>query len=179
MPDDEFLREVLSGIQLRGAIGDVALPDAIAHADQFVVALPQNVHRLADLGSGGGLPGLVIAVRRPDVAVTLVERRRTRADLLERGVSALDLGDRVRVFAGDVRQLAASEPRSFQAVTARSFAGPEITAGWAGKLLQPGGILVVSEPPGDTMRWTGDVLAAAKLQDLGRMGGVRRFSRLP
>ena len=47
---------------------------AVAHADAFAAALPSSA-AVVDLGSGGGLPGLVIAVRRPDLRLTLVERR--------------------------------------------------------------------------------------------------------
>jgi 16S rRNA (guanine527-N7)-methyltransferase len=176
-PDDSALLAVLGEIQQRGAIGDVSLAEAVAHADQFVVALPGNSQRLADLGSGGGLPGLVIAVRRPELAITLVERRGGRADLLQRGVRALRL-EHVQVFNGDVRELAIMHPQSFDVVTARSFAAPKVTARWAGELLAPGGLLVVSEPPQPTAeRWPEPILAAAGLADLGPLGGIRRFRK--
>ncbi|MEQ1874126.1 MAG: RsmG family class I SAM-dependent methyltransferase [Ilumatobacteraceae bacterium] len=175
--DDAALLAALANIQQRGAIGDVSLVEAVAHAEQFVAALPPTVQRLADLGSGGGLPGLVIAVRRPELAITLVERRRSRADLLQRAVRSLRL-DHTDVFSGDVRELAETQPRSFDVVTARSFAAPEITARWAGILLVSGGMLVVSEPPQPTAeRWPEPVLGAAGLTDLGPMGGIRRFRR--
>ena len=82
------LRHVLTEIQRRGAIGRVSIDEAIAHADEYVAALPDDLHggELVDLGSGGGLPGLVIVARRPDLRVTLVERRDKRADLLRFGV---------------------------------------------------------------------------------------------
>ncbi len=177
-PNDEALLAALAEIQQRGAIGEVSLVAAIAHADQFVAALPAEVQRVVDLGSGGGLPGLVIAVRRPEIALTLVERRASRADLLRRAVLALRLADHVQVVAGDARELAAAHPHSFDAVTARSFAAPAITARWAGELLKPQGMLVVSEPPApDPNRWPATDLAAAGLLDLGCIGGIRRFRR--
>jgi 16S rRNA G527 N7-methylase RsmG len=176
MPDDLRLLAALAAIQARGAIGEASLEGAIAHAEQFVGAIPDGVRELIDLGSGGGLPGLVIAVRRPDVVVTLVERRATRADLLRRAVVSLDLVDRVSVFAGDVKAVAAERPSAADVVTARSFAAPEITARWAGELLKAGGHLIVSEPPNDVpSRWPMAVLNAAALRDLGRRVGVRVF----
>lgn len=173
---DSALLAVLGTIAERGAIGEASLDGAVAHADQFVAALPSSCRRVADLGSGGGLPGLVVAVRRPDLQIVLVERRATRADMLLRAVQALDLADRVTVLAADVAVLATREPASFDGVTARSFAAPAITAKWAGRLLRAGGLLIVSEPPTDNpARWTAELLAEHGLVDLGRAGGVRRF----
>jgi len=179
MPDDTALLAALAEIQQRGAIGESSLVKAVVHAEQFVTALPAQVARVADLGSGGGLPGLVIAVRRPEIELTLVERRGNRADLLQRAIRALRLADQVQVFAGDVRELASVQPRAFDAVTARSFAAPAVTARWAGALLKAGGLLVVSEPPQqDPSRWPRSTLALAGLADLGCLGGIRRLQRL-
>jgi 16S rRNA G527 N7-methylase RsmG len=178
MTDDDELVAALRAIQARGAIGEASLVGAIAHAEHFVRQLPDTARTLADLGSGGGLPGLVIAVRRPALRITLVERRHTRADLLRRAIAALDATERVTVLADDVRALAGSSPHSFDVVTARSFAAPSITAKWASALLVAGGVLIVSEPPtDDPSRWPAEVLAAAELVDQGRDQGVRTFQR--
>ena len=177
-PADPALLAALSTIRDRGPIGEASLDAAIEHADQYVAVLPAGAVELADLGSGGGLPGLVIAVRRPELRITLVERRATRADLLRRAVSALGLSERVFVLAADVSQVAAERPRSFDVVTARSFAAPPITARWAGELLRSGGRLIVSEPPADDpSRWPAPLLAACELVDEGRSAGVRTFHR--
>lgn len=176
---DEPLVLALAAIAARGAIGEASLQRAIAHAQQYVDKVPASAGTLCDLGSGGGLPGLVIAVRCPDLRITLVERRATRADLLRRAVRSLSLEDRVDVVADDVQQVAQDSPASFDVVTARSFAAPPITAKWAGKLLRPGGLLIVSEPPeDDPARWTTTVLSAAGLLDQGRDQGVRTFLRV-
>ena len=52
---------------------------------------------VVDLGSGGGVPGLVIADARPDLRLVLVDRRATRTDHLRRLVGRLGLADRVEV----------------------------------------------------------------------------------
>lgn len=179
MPDnDDALLAALTAIQARGAIGEASLRRAVEHAEQYVGVLPSFAGTLLDLGSGGGLPGLVIAVRRPDLAVTLVERRHTRADLLRRAVRSLGCADRVTVRSDDVKVVAAEAPASFDVVTARSFAAPSVTARWASVLLRAGGLLVVSEPPqDDPARWPAEVLAALRLVDGGRELGVRTFRR--
>ncbi len=90
-----------------------------------------------DLGSGAGLPGVVVAASRPELRVTLVERRMRRAAFLELAASELDLRN-VEVYAADASGL--RERRDF--CLARAFAPlPEAWAAASG-LLVPGGILV-------------------------------------
>jgi 16S rRNA (guanine527-N7)-methyltransferase len=188
MADLDPLLHVLAVNRDHGSVGEQSLADAIAHAEHFVAALPPPAGeapdrvplRLADLGSGGGLPGLVIAVRRPDLMVTLIERRTNRADQLRRSVRTLDLDRRVVVCADDVRAVMRREAATFDVVTARSFAAPAITANTASVLLRDGGLLIVSEPPTDGgERWPTDLLQAAQLADQGKRAGVRVLQRLP
>ena len=180
MTDDSALLAALTAIAERGAIGERSLPVAVAHAARFAAVVPADARRLVDLGSGGGLPGLVVAVRCPWVHVTLVERRTRRADLLRRAVHSLSLGERVVVVGDDVRVVAGEFPHGFDVVTARSFAAPAVTLRWAGALLAAGGLLVVSEPPDVAPdRWPSADVAAAELVDLGREQGIRRFQRRP
>jgi methylase of polypeptide subunit release factors len=78
MPDNtttELLVAVLATIRERGPIGEASLVAAVQRADAFVALVPSAAQHVVDLGSGGGLPGLVIAARRADLMVTLVERR--------------------------------------------------------------------------------------------------------
>ncbi len=178
MTDDDRLLATLAGIRERGAIGEASLEAAVAHADRFVAHVPAGARRLVDLGSGGGLPGLVIAVRCPELEVVLVERRTRRADLLRRAVTALALEERVTVLGMDVRGVAHDNAGAFDVVTARSFAAPDITARWAGVLLRMGGVLIVSEPPqDDAERWPRVLLDRTGLRDQGRTQGVRTFLR--
>jgi 16S rRNA (guanine527-N7)-methyltransferase len=177
-PDDRVhtaLVRVLTEIQRRGGIGRGPVDASIEHAEAFVAALPHlrspSTCRLVDLGSGGGLPGLVIIARRPELQVTLVERRAKRADLLRYGVRALGAVDRVDVVAEDVQRLIDVRAGSFDVVTARSFAGPERVLEVAGALLARPGWLLVAEPP--TPRdWPAD---GHDLVDDGRIGPIRRF----
>lgn len=178
MTDDTLLLAALAGIRERGAIGEASLEAAVAHAEQFVAQVPASALRLVDLGSGGGLPGLVIAARRTDLEVVLVERRTQRADLLRRAVRALGVDRQVTVHGADVRSIAAQETGAFDVVTARSFAAPEITVHWASVLLRSGGVLIVSEPPEDDVaRWPASLLDRVGMVDQGRQQGVRCFTR--
>lgn len=178
MPDDHDLIAALDEIRRRGAIGEADLRQAVEHSRRFVTLLPAAVDDLVDLGSGGGLPGLVIAFDRPLLHIRLVERRAARADLLRRAARSLELGDRVEVHNTDVRQFAAGSPNSFDAVTARSFGAPEITARWAAALLVSGGVALVSEPPEPARtRWRPEVLSHYGLIDEGVDLGIRLLRR--
>lgn len=98
----------------------------IADSAQLAPYLPTIPHALLDVGSGAGLPGVVLAVLRPDVAVTLAERDQRKAAFLHTVVHQLGLAN-AQVFGGDVNVLARQKPAAFQAVTCRAWAGlPDI-----------------------------------------------------
>lgn len=71
-----------------------------------------------DLGTGAGFPGLVIAILRPDIAITMVESRRRRIDWLLRVCETLDL--RLAQVAGS--PLEKFETQNFDVISARAFA---------------------------------------------------------
>ncbi len=150
--------QVLAESQRLGFLGSRPVDDAVEHARAFVDALEGVTGSLVDLGAGGGLPGLVIAHDRPDLTITLVDRRAKRTDFLERMVRRLRWSDRVQVVTDDVEHVVADSPMSFDAVVARGFGPPDVTLALAAQLMRTGGRVVISEPPsGD--RWTSDLLA--------------------
>ena len=136
--------------QRLGMLGPRPLAEVVEHAGAFVAALGRRrAARVVDLGSGGGVPGLVIARARPDLRLVLVDRRATRTDHLRRLVGRLGLADRVDVRDGRRRRRRRPLLEApADAVVARGFADPATTArDWPLALLAPGGLLVVSEPP--------------------------------
>ena len=100
--------------------------------------IPQG-RTVADLGSGAGLPGLVLALARPDLSVTLVEPLLRRTTFLEEVVADLGL-DSVRVVRGRAEELHGQEV--FDVVTARALAPLGRLLGWAMPLVGPGGVLL-------------------------------------
>ena len=157
---------MLAEAQDLGFLGPGPVEAHRAHAAAFVAPLADRPPGLGvDLGSGGGIPALVVATALPAWRWELVETGARRAAFLERAVQALDLVDRVRVRqlrAEDLGRTAGERARA-DAVTARSFGPPAVTAECAAPLLRPGGALVVSEPPGGRSdRWD-----EARLADLG------------
>jgi 16S rRNA (guanine527-N7)-methyltransferase len=135
-------------------IGSTPIEAAVEHAMRFVDAIPAAARRVLDLGSGGGLPGLVIAWHRPELQVTLVDRRAKRTDLLERLIRRLGIDERTQVLTADVADLAGHPEHraSYDVVTARSFAPPLQTLAAARPFLAPGAVLIVSDPPA-SRRW--------------------------
>lgn len=178
MTDDARLFAALAVIQARGAIGERSLQDAVAHSDRFVHHIPSAARSVVDLGSGGGLPGLVIAWRRPDLDVTMVERRATRADLLRRAVISLGLAESVTVLALDAQDVCEESPNTFDVVTARSFGDVATTTRFIDALLADGGSALISEPPVDrTDLWEFALLEHPELTDRGVDQGIRRLER--
>ena len=67
--------------------------------------LPGVGHRVVDVGSGAGLPGIALSLARPDLRVDLVEPLQRRVDFLDLVVTQLGLGDRVRVVRGRAEEV--------------------------------------------------------------------------
>ncbi|WP_201931836.1 16S rRNA (guanine(527)-N(7))-methyltransferase RsmG [Nocardioides donggukensis] len=94
---------------------------------------------VCDLGSGAGLPGLVLALHRPDLRITLVEPLLRRTTFLEEAVAALGL-DTVSVHRGRAESLHGRE--TYDVVTSRAVAPLERLLGWSMPLVAPGGAMV-------------------------------------
>ena len=94
---------------------------------------------LVDIGSGAGLPGVVLAMLRPEMHVVLLEPMLRRAVFLEECVAALDLPN-ATVLRGRAEDLAGSIQADV--ATARAVAPLDRLAGWAAGLLRPGGQLL-------------------------------------
>ncbi len=145
--------EILREAREVGALGPGELEAQVAHASAFVDAAGPELFDdawLVDLGSGGGIPGLVIAARCPTLRVTLLDGRVQRAALLERAVDRLGWGERVTVLGerAEVAGRRAELRGRVDVVVARGFGRPAVTGECAAPLLRVGGRLVVSEPPG-------------------------------
>jgi 16S rRNA (guanine527-N7)-methyltransferase len=95
---------------------------------------------LVDIGSGAGLPGIVLAMLRPGVQVVLLEPLLRRSVFLEECVSALDLPN-ATVLRARAEDKAASRI-SADVATARAVAPLDRLVGWAAPLLRPGGQLL-------------------------------------
>jgi 16S rRNA (guanine527-N7)-methyltransferase len=104
-----------------------------------VASLVAEGATVADLGSGAGLPGLVLAIGRPDLRVTLVEPLQRRTSFLDEVIGALGLED-VRVVRGRAEELHGQAV--FDVVTARALAPLSRLLGWGMPLVSAAGVLL-------------------------------------
>jgi 16S rRNA (guanine527-N7)-methyltransferase len=110
---------------LNGAVLAAAVPDGAS---------------VADIGSGAGLPGIPLALARPDLTVTLIEPLLRRSVFLAEVVDDLGLGEQVEVVRGRADALHGS--RTFDVATARAVAPLHRLLGWALPLLTSTGELL-------------------------------------
>jgi len=94
--------------------------------------------RWVDVGSGAGLPGIPLAILRPDLHVTLLEPLLRRVNFLELAVAELGLGERVRVIRGRAEDHALT----YDVVTCRALAPLPRLLGWCDPLRGEGGRIV-------------------------------------
>jgi len=124
----------------RGLIGPREVPRLwdrhILNSAVVVPRVPEDAS-VADVGSGAGLPGLVWAIARPDLSVSLIEPLLRRTVFLEEAVSALGL-DNVTV----VRARAEDVKETYDVVTARAVAPLDRLGRWCLPLVRSGGVLL-------------------------------------
>lgn len=154
----ESLTGVLERSHQLGFLGPGPFSTHLEHALAFLPYLPAS-GRVMDLGSGGGIPGLVLAVHRPDLQFTFVDASERRIAFLRTAVRSLGL-DSSEVLLGRA-EILGHDPRlrsTFECVVARSFGSPAVLAECAVAFLADGASLVSSEPPEDTDRWPAEAL---------------------
>lgn len=152
------IETVLLEGQRRGLIGKGPIEEHLHHSLGFAEGLSEST-RFVDLGSGGGVPALVVAIEDPSKFCTLIESAERRCRFLEWAVSELEIADRVEVLHGGVEDCARDSllRGNFDGVSSRSFGPPSVTAECARGFLSPEGILVVSDPP-VVKRWSDEDL---------------------
>ena len=152
---------------LRGLIGPREVPRLwerhLVNCGAVARHLPVS-GTVVDVGSGAGLPGIVLAAMRPDLRIVLLEPMERRTIWLQEVVDRLELGS-VEVLRGRAEEqhgLLAAD-----AVTARAVAPLDKLARWCLPLVRQGGDLLAMKG-----RQAGDELAAAAAE-LVRLGGDR------
>jgi 16S rRNA (guanine527-N7)-methyltransferase len=141
-PMERYAALLLTGGVERGLIGPNEAPrlwERHLLNSAAVVGLVPKTATVVDLGSGAGLPGVVLAIQVPSLRVILLDATKRRTDFLTEVVAELGLGDRVEVVWGRAEALP-----SFHAdvVVARAVAPLSKLAGWALPHLIGGGSLL-------------------------------------
>jgi 16S rRNA (guanine527-N7)-methyltransferase len=143
---DEYAALVRSGpngLFSRGDLGRLEdhVEDGIGGAD---LLRELGATSIVDVGSGGGVPGIQLAIELPDAAVHLVESQGWKAEFLRTCARALDLELRVMVHALRAEEAVAELGRELlDAGTARALAAPLVVAEYLSPLVRVGGSLVL------------------------------------
>lgn len=140
--------------------GDKLWQRHVANSLALVDAIPQGVD-VADVGSGAGLPGIPLAIVRPDLQVTLIDSLQRRTEFLELAVEELGLRERVTVVRGRAEEV----KQGFDVVVCRAVAPLDKLVRWTTPLFSPDGALVAlkGEFAEREIQQAGKVLKAHKL----------------
>jgi 16S rRNA (guanine527-N7)-methyltransferase len=140
----------------RGELLERHIPESVALAD----LVPAGTRRLLDLGTGGGLPGFVIAVRRPEIEVHLLDASTKKTSFLRDLARELEVP--VHVHTGRAAELIDGELRgSFDVVTARAVAALVDLVPMAEPFLGEDGVLMAVKGA----RWEAEVRESAVVRE--------------
>lgn len=123
------------------------LLDSLAAVSAFAGA--KNV---LDVGAGGGLPGVVLAIARPDMKVSMIDTVHKKTAFLTQVKAELELGN-VTVYTKKVQELEVAA--KFDVITSRAFADLSDFVNWSGHLLAEGGQFIAlkgTAPPEEQER---------------------------
>ena len=108
------------------------------HVLDSLAAVPafSGAHNVLDVGAGGGLPGVVLAIARPDMKVAMIDIVHKKTAFLNQVKAELELGN-VTVYTKKVQELQVKTP--YDVITSRAFADLSDFVNWSGHLLAEGG----------------------------------------
>jgi 16S rRNA (guanine527-N7)-methyltransferase len=108
------------------------------HLLDSLAAVPafKGAANVLDVGAGGGLPGMVLAISRPDMNVSMIDTVHKKTAFLNQVKAELELAN-VTVYTKRVEQLEVKT--KFDVITSRAFADLSDFVNWSGHLLQEGG----------------------------------------
>ena len=171
----QWLYRALEDSRARGFLGPTSIEAQIEHSSGFIATwdelMDRPPERFLDLGSGGGLPGLVL-FEKWETPTIFVDSMVKRTDFLTEVLMRPGVPAEGKVINGRAEDLSRDLKLEavFPLVTARSFGPPAVTAECAVRFLAVGGFLIVSEPPQDhgPKRWNSSALGQLGLRSEGR-----------
>ncbi|HEX4979215.1 MAG TPA: RsmG family class I SAM-dependent methyltransferase [Acidimicrobiales bacterium] len=143
------LEGALATARALGFLGPGPIAQHLVSARRFADAF--RAHRVVgatlDLGSGGGVPGLILAEWLPETRWVLLDANRRRTSFLADAVATCGLATRVAVVRGRAEEVAhlTSHREVYAAVTARGFGSPAATAEIAAGFVAEGGVALISD----------------------------------
>jgi 16S rRNA (guanine527-N7)-methyltransferase len=125
-------------------LGSILLDHILDSLSCFLFKPLVEAQRLADIGSGGGLPGIPIKIAKPDLQAALVESTGKKVGFLRHAIEQLGLVDGVEVLEGRVEEVAHARGYrgAHDVVTARAVARLSVVAEYCVPLLKVGGHVI-------------------------------------
>ena len=145
----EFLMSWVGKIRLTGAQNEDALRELIQDALYILPYLPKDSPgklRVIDAGTGGGLPGIVWAISRPDIEFTLLDSVRKKCAAVEEMCKALELAN-TKVVCARVEIYAAAAEGRYDVAAARAVAAVPKLIEWLAPLPKKGGLIIAPKGP--------------------------------
>jgi 16S rRNA (guanine527-N7)-methyltransferase len=130
----------LTSVEGEQASIDLHLIDSIAILPIMREFLSSAQVQIADLGSGGGLPAIPIAIAQPDWSISLIEAVRKKTAFLQNVKGKLGLTN-ASIYSDRVEQVATQEPGEYDAVISRAFTSLDRFLDLAEPFLKPGGLV--------------------------------------
>ena len=130
----------LTSVEGEQASIDLHLIDSIAILPIMREFLSSAQVQIADLGSGGGLPAIPIAIAQPDWSISLIEAVRKKTAFLQNIKGKLGLTN-ASIYSDRVEQVATQEPGKYDAVISRAFTSLDRFLDLAEPFLKPGGLV--------------------------------------
>lgn len=172
-PDETAVRRMARFVELVQArnrwVNLTAVTDeadiAVRHLlDSFMLLPHLHGHTLIDVGTGGGFPGMILKLARPDLEVVLLDALRKRVDFLNEAVADLGL-DGVRAVHGRAEELGRDRAyrEGFDLVTARAVTSLDVLAEFCLPFVRPGGVFLAMKGRDDE--------AARGRRAIARLGG--------
>lgn len=197
------LEEAWAGARQAGVLGGHSVETFSRHADGFIIddwrvvddwrgqksGGSRGQKSFVDIGTGAGLPGVLLALKLPSSHWTLVDSSERRCTFASCAVSALGLEDRVSVEHARVEELAylADYREQFDGAAARMFGAATELAECGLPLLRTGGKLVVSVSARTKQQWldadildkVGCVVDSSWRTPEGEFMAIRRVNQTP
>ncbi len=128
------------------------LLDSLAAIKPLLLQVGDRPAKLLDVGSGGGLPGVVIAIACPQISVTCVDTVAKKAAFIQQAAATLKLPN-LRGLHARVESLNALSGQGFDVVCSRAFASLVDFTNWSQAALNPGGMWMAmkGKHPGDEL----------------------------
>jgi 16S rRNA (guanine527-N7)-methyltransferase len=160
----------LTGVSSAAAIVDELFEDSLL----FLSRLPAGRLKIADLGAGAGIPGVPLAIVRPEISMTLIEAKRKRVSFLSTLKRELGV-ENLEILEGRAEKLIHGSPElrsSFDVVVSRAAGPIKSVLPIAMSYLAAGGLYVGTAPPSEGLHT--DLQALGMRREVGEFPGIRR-----